>query len=283
MNVHQAWHRQETIPPDPAYPVSPFHPQNATISYASQPDPYWGCMVTQQKGASELFVRLANAIYTYIDFAFEPRQTSWLEPEKCSVVLDLLGYTSEENAFRSFHVESQRNGKGTSWSDEEVAFVYRQYGWDHTLASRGSLRPVEERQYDEEFIQPVTQGMPLLSRKGFLAMVLGDALCDPGDFCARLNRLLLSIPPLVDPVTEQYFARMEVPRSSWPTLADPEALWKGDLVQQERVRRATEQIAATRVIFVPTPGYPQNGNDPAFFYEKPQGPNGYWYYQQEFS
>lgn len=282
--VHQTWHHQQTIPPDPSLPpITAYRPPNPTVSYTSPPDPYWGYMITQQKGASELFSRLANALYTYIDFAFEPRQTSWLEPEKCSVVLDLLGYTPEENAFRSFDLESQHNRKGVTWSDEEVTFVYRQYGWDHTLASRASLQPVGVQQRDGNFIQPVSQGMPLLSRKGFVAMMLGDALRDPDDFCARLNRLLASIPLLVDPATEQYFARRDVPRSSWPAVADPEALWKVETVQQARIRRAEEQAAAERAVFVPNTSYLQDTSRYGVFDGRPPGPDSYWYYQQQFS
>lgn len=238
-------------------------------------------MVTQQKTASELFARLAVAIYTYIDASFEPRQTTWLEPEKCSVVLDLLGYTPEENAFRSFQLASQHNGKGIAWSDEEVRFVYEQYGWDHTLVNRASLLPMGEQQ--QPFVQPVCDGTPLLSRNGFTAMLLGDALCDPDDFCARLNGLLMSVPPLVDPATQQYFARRDVPRSAWPVSADQDALWKGDSVQQARIRRSEDQAAAERTIFVPNAGYYQDIGSNRMPDRKFPGSDGYWYYQHEFS
>ncbi|KAL0631592.1 hypothetical protein Q9L58_009535 [Maublancomyces gigas] len=281
--MHQSWHEQETILPLPiAYPdPATFKLAASRITYSSPPDPHWGYMVTQEKTASELFARLAVAIYTYIDSAFEPRQTTWLEPEKCSIVLDLLGYTPGENAFRSFQLASQHNGNGIAWSDGEVAFVYRQYGWEHTLVNRSSLLPMGEQQ--QPFFQPVSDETPLLSRNGFIAMMLGDALCDPDDFCARLNRLLASIPPLVDPATQQYFSRRDVPRNAWPAAADQDALWKGDSVQQARIRRSEEQAAAERTIFIPNGvGYYQDtaGRGQAI----PDGkPPGYWYYQQEFS
>lgn len=278
---HEAWHEQETVLPLPiAYPDPNAFKQSTipSITYLTPPDPHWGYMITQEKTASELFARLAVAIYTYIDASFEPRQTTWLEPEKCSIVLDLLGYTADENAFHSFQLASQQNGRGLAWSDEEVAFVYRQYGWEHTLVSRGSLLPMGEQQ--QGFFQPVSDGTPLLSRNGFIAMLLGDALCDPDDFCARLNRLLAVVPPLVDPATQQYFARRDVPRDAWPAAADQDALWKGDLVQQARIRRSEEQAAAERRVFVPAGvGYYQD----AARGQKFPGPDGYWYYQQEFS
>lgn len=282
---HQSWHPQETFPPLPiAYPdPSTFKPVVSRITYSTPPDPHWGYMVTEEKTASELFARLAVAIYTYIDSSFEPRQTTWLEPEKCSMVLDLLGYTADENAFRSFNLASEHNGKGIAWSDEEVAFVYRQYGWEHTLVNRGSLLPMGEQQ--QAFFQPDSDGTPLLSRNGFIAMMLGDALCDPDDFCARLNRLLSVIPPLVDPATQQYFARRDVPRNAWPAGADQDALWKGDLVQQARLRRSEEQAAAERTVYVPNGigYYTDTSRNQMISDGKFPGRDGYWYYQQEFS
>lgn len=237
--MHKTWHEQHTIQPVAplifTIPLNTVEPRNPIIHHLPPPDRYWGHMITPQKTASQLFARLLDAIYTYVDCTFEPRQTTWLEPEKCSVIMDMLGYTPEENAFRIFYQRAQQNGRGVAWSDHEIAHIYEQYGWDHQMVTRVF-------QQHESYLQPTPDGMPLLSRKGFIAMMVGDALCDPDEFYARFNGLLGQVPALVDPATGEYFLSRNVPRSCWPSVPDKEELLKNDMEQQERVERMRAEI-----------------------------------------
>ncbi|KAH8151817.1 uncharacterized protein LAJ45_03808 [Morchella importuna] len=158
--------------------------------------------------AAPKLVRLAAAIFEDIDNADDrviwpvfPRNTDHFEPEKCTLVMHLLQFYDQHNIFQRIYDEGKANGKGIAWSDAQVAHMYDNHCWEYRLGQR------EGGGYF----------MPVLTRNGFLQMLMSEALVDPEGFSVRLNGLLVSVGGLKDPLTRHYF---HVERESWPSVPD---------------------------------------------------------------
>ncbi|KAI5851740.1 hypothetical protein DFP73DRAFT_167489 [Morchella snyderi] len=194
---------QASYDPQPSY--------NTQHSYNLQPQAVYGephnYMINGRTAAPKL-IRLAAAIFEDIDDAdasvvwpvFQ-RHTDHFEPEKCALVMHLLQFYAQYNVFQRIYDEGQANGNGVTWSDAQVAHMYDKYGWEYRLGQREGTRYT----------------MPVLTKHGFLQMLMCEALVDPEGFSARLNGLLESVGGLEDPLTRDCF---HIERESWPSMPD---------------------------------------------------------------
>ncbi|KAH0613432.1 uncharacterized protein H6S33_005318 [Morchella sextelata] len=220
---------QASYDPQPSYNTQhsynlqpPYNPQ----AVYGEPHEY---MINGRTAAPKL-IRLAAAIFEDIDNAdasvvwpvFQ-RRTDHFEPEKCAFVMHLLQFYAQYNVFQRIYDEGQANGNGVAWSDAQVAHMYDNYGWEYRLGQREGTR----------------YSMPMLTKNGFLQMLMCEALVDPEGFSARLNGLLESVGGLEDPLTGDCF---HIERESWPSMPD-------DAVVQQRngiLRMVEDTIEAAR-------------------------------------
>ena len=97
--------------------------------------------------------------------------------------------------------------------------------------------------------RPVTNGLPLLSRRGLEQYFVSQALYNPTDLSARLNNLLGTVGALTDGATGRPFAAASIPRSCFPPAADPGTVHQRQMAEQqftasEKMRMAAEMARA---------------------------------------
>lgn len=154
--------------------------------------------------------------------------TQTLTPEHLSSFYTTMGRTGSANFPQLFQSLMAQFKTTLDPADGQIAFVFREYGYDHTTTTRPAA----------EGYEAVLNGMPLLMREGFRKMLLDEVLEGPDNAWAGFNTLLGSIPGLVDPATGRAFECREIPRGCFPREEDLVARVKGDRISAALVERS---------------------------------------------
>ncbi len=91
---------------------------------------------------------------------------------------------------------------------------------------------------------PVTNGLPLLSRRGLEQYFVSQALYNPSDLSARLNNLLATVGALIDGATGRPFAAASIPRSCFPPVADSDVVHQRRMAEQQFAESEKKRVAA---------------------------------------
>jgi hypothetical protein len=194
---------------------------------------YWGSVITEDKSLNPVFVRLVSAIFIHFDYIVYPQLTGWMEPSKLRAVLIAAGYPTQDVPFLTYSVFPTPSASDLHELDKTLALVYRTLNVDYRMATRDPpLSPYQESFGEALRANCVPNSMPVLSRRGFEQYLLFQIQVDPTETYSRLNRLLQSLPPLIDSETKQQFVYRHIPRSCFPPLLDPMA---------EELRRSVEK------------------------------------------
>lgn len=202
----------------------------AEIQTRGRPHPFWDYMITESGTPSGHFRGLIQALFDFIDGTFPPERTGMLEPEKCRVVMTMLGYADAENPFHTLPAFGQQNGLGISWSDDEVRFIYQQHSWEFEACTRSF-------QQLDSLSESVHGGMPCLTPNGFRDMLVAEALVDPTVFCDRFNKFIFQAWTMMDPGVQWPFPREEIPLMAWPAEPDRDAIEMRERVRQGSLAR----------------------------------------------
>ncbi|RPB00688.1 hypothetical protein L873DRAFT_1788857 [Choiromyces venosus 120613-1] len=212
------------------------------LQYPGLPNPFWDRMIMENRAASDRFRRLIDSIHHFISWTRVP-QTGNLEPEKASYIVALLDYPEEDNIFHLFLTHSRQNRHGLVWSDYQTLLIYQRCGWEYQQGTRDHQQQIASVQPEFQLnFTPVEGGMPLLTRRGLVDMMVTEALADPQVFRERFNALLRKIngsQRALRDLQEQYeFPTEPIGSNCWPVSPDQEAVETRAIIQKEARARA---------------------------------------------
>lgn len=211
-------------------------------------------MLTPANTPSAIFSRLTKAIFAH----FDTTSTGALQPSEFCALLSAAGYTAEQ--FPPLQVSAESASPARLHElDSWLANWMQSFPLDHHMATRTfppppPIEPVNGRirmrdQFLHAIMYPelpvVPDGQPLLTPLGLEQYFLHLLLHEPGEFSTRLNHLLGGLPRLSDPETGRLFEAHTIPRSCFPSGADPEAEQMNGMAEQERamVLQAEREMA----------------------------------------
>lgn len=204
-------YQQQEIVPSIAQPPSYLYSHSAVPQTAPSPQPNYSHSVSSEPFAwanliltpsnqpSPLFTRLLDAIFSC--FLDGPHQNG-LDPIRYASAFTALMYTDNENKPRYFFIFATQNH-----FPSPEGFVY-------------DVMPIYYRCFNIRYT--IENGLPVLTREGFHAVMLRDTLGDPDTQCRRLNAFLATHGARVlDPATGRPFPTLVIPRSAFPLSSDP--------------------------------------------------------------
>ncbi|KAF8317589.1 hypothetical protein DL93DRAFT_2076663 [Clavulina sp. PMI_390] len=183
---------------------------------------FWGVLIDQQWMPSELFSRLADSIFFYLDANAQCayNNTGYIEPDKYM--------------WWSTYVQTVQQEKAVSdWvAQNAMAGLYDAGSVPYTIVT-----------------VPNGKQMPILDRQGFLHSMISSARVDPQIFLQKLNK---SIPTfnLIDPLTNQPFPGF-IPASAIPQMKDWAAssrftTWQMTVGSQYRTAAMQKQLQSAQ-------------------------------------
>ncbi|KAK4207423.1 hypothetical protein QBC37DRAFT_455686 [Rhypophila decipiens] len=193
---------------------------------------YWGNLLTPAKTTSAIFSRLVKAIFAH----FDATCSGALQPSEFCALLSAAGFTAEQ--FPPLKVSpGSASPADLHEVDSWLANWMQSFPLDYSMTTRrfpppppiepvnGRIRMRDQLLHALMYPEPpvVTDGKPLLTPLGLEQFFLHALLHDPGELSVTLNQLLCGLPRLTDPETGRLFEAQAIPRSCFPSAADPEA------------------------------------------------------------
>lgn len=177
-----------------------------------------------------MYKRLLDAIFNFANQSVHPQNSNGLEPNKSSWLFDELGGLKEDNTAKMSSSIATGNALANpeAGANEILTMYYTAMGFPFTTT------------HDRA---------PVLTREGFYALMVLDTHISPPTQLVRLNKILSTRHSyLLDPMTNQPFARNVIPRESLPANPDPQIL------QQSRASKAN--FAAQMKAYLGNPADP---------------------------
>ncbi|KAF7551750.1 hypothetical protein G7Z17_g4802 [Cylindrodendrum hubeiense] len=185
--------------PPPASMTSPVQQANMT-SFS------WGNLINPDRTASRQFVLLLDAIFHLADTTLEPRNTGILEPPKAATLFEAMNYSDSNNIPKSFYQFAVQNH------------------YPDPLKLQADAMAMNWRIFQIPY-HTNNANVVGLTREGFRAIILRDALVDPVVQWKRLDTFLsTNHSRLVNPETRLPFPASTIPEGSLPTTGDPETM-----------------------------------------------------------
>ncbi|KAH7129777.1 hypothetical protein B0J13DRAFT_644713 [Dactylonectria estremocensis] len=233
---------QPTNMPYQTFPanVTSSTPQGSAASFQ------WGNLINPDKTASRQFVLLIDAIFAFANKALEPRNTGILEPTKAASVFEAMNYADSNNIPKSFYRFAVQNNypDPLKFQADAMAMNWRIFQIPHHTDNANTLG---------------------LTREGFRAIVLRDALLDPIVQWKRLNSFLAANHQrLINPETLSQFPLSTIPEGSMPDTGDPEtirvfrereAIMSAELLQYQQTLMNAQNWKHQATMDGLTPGY----------------------------
>lgn len=155
---------------------------------------FWGVLLDENWMPSELFSRLSDALFFYLDAnpSVSYPKTGYIEPDKYMWWSTYVQTVQQEKAASDYVVK------------HAMAGLYDAGSVPYTIVTT---------QKGEQ--------MPILDRQGFLHSLISSARVDPIQFLQKLNKSITTF-NLIDPATNQPFPGI-IPATSLPMMADWQA------------------------------------------------------------
>ncbi|KAJ6540135.1 hypothetical protein DFH09DRAFT_1368542 [Mycena vulgaris] len=174
------------------------------------------------------FTGLMDAIFTHLD----PGNTGCLAPETFSRMLDDMGYTTQENAWKA-HLTASLGQTQEDAADAALKRAFDAFSIEHICRQRPRAPGL---------LGIATSAgagpMPLLTRRGLISITSVELLCDPSGEHPKLARL-------VQLYALQPHARWgAMPRGVLPPSPDPRMLARLAAVQSGVQASGRQQLAA---------------------------------------
>ncbi|KAH7161845.1 hypothetical protein EDB81DRAFT_925626 [Dactylonectria macrodidyma] len=224
------------------------HPANVTSPTPQASTAYfqWGNLINPDKTASRQFVLLMDAIFNFADTALEPRNTGILEPTKAASLFEAMNYADSNNIPKGFYRFAVQNNypDPLKFQADAMAIHWRIFQIPHHTDNAHTLG---------------------LTREGFRAIILRDALLDPIIQWKRLNTFLAANHQrLINPETLSQFPLSTIPEGSLPVAGDPdtirvfrerEAIMSAELLQYQQTLMSAQNWKHQVTMDGLTPGY----------------------------
>jgi len=152
---------------------------------------FWGTLLDEQWMPSELFSRLSDSIFFYLDGnpQISYPNSGYIEPDKNMWWSTYVGTVQQEKAVVDYVM---KHAMGSLYDSTAVPYTIVTTQNGHT--------------------------MPILDRLGFLHSLIASAKVDPAKFLQKLNKSLASF-NLADPATNQPFPG-PIPATAMPMVCD---------------------------------------------------------------
>ncbi|KAG6986267.1 Serine/threonine-protein kinase RAD53 [Fusarium oxysporum f. sp. conglutinans] len=194
---------------------------------AANLEDYWGSFITPNRTPSHTFANLICSIFSH----FQNTNGDILRPHEFCAFMFAAGWSPQDfPPIQVFLSHYPQTPVALRQGDAYLANCYRQYPLDHLMGTReaaalapiqpheGRIRTRDQLMYGlaNLLVPDVSNGMPLLTQRGFGQYLVFMAMASPDELFVRLNRLLSAIgPQLRDSRTSRPF-EAHIPRSCLP-------------------------------------------------------------------
>ncbi|KAF9467470.1 hypothetical protein BDZ94DRAFT_1040999 [Collybia nuda] len=213
-------------PPPPlpprSVPTNPPYPHTPGPAPIEQP---WQIFVHADMSPTPVCVTLLNDIFTYLD----PSNTGYLRPEVYSRFEDDMGCLPHENTWKAGMAGAVGMSQEAA-GDKFLKNAFDLFSIEHIIQQRTQLSQGGSNKRASQFqralgtvfnpmgAQVAQASMPLLTRKGFIDVVMIEVLSDPSKSWGSFSRLLRKYD------LPRYRTWGELPRSVLPAEPDPRML-----------------------------------------------------------
>ncbi|SPJ83642.1 uncharacterized protein FTOL_10158 [Fusarium torulosum] len=205
---------------------------------AANLEDYWGSFVTPNKTPSPTFANLICSIFSH----FANTNSGTLRPHELCAFMFAAGWSPQEfPPIQIFLSHYPQTPVALRQGDAYLVNCYRQYPLDHLMGTReaaalapiqpheGRIRTRDQLMYGlaNLLVPDVSNGMPLLTQRGFGQYLVFMAMASPDELFVRLNRLLGAIGPQLRNFRTGRPFEAHIPRSCFPPApGSVEQLWR---------------------------------------------------------